>query len=140
MIKSLWSAFRPRIEIEQTYSPRGQLVINRKNFCDLMVQRRWKNNVDVGKALGYTRQNIAYIMNGQAVSAEFVARIAIITGTDMDKTYSHFFEVARVYQSDNHQRWNGEKYGDRIPYESHSVSAEFRAKDSTVEKKQYKLF
>jgi hypothetical protein len=140
MIK-LFDAFRNKpVEIKEVDFPRGQIVLNKTNFFELMKQRRWRNNVDVGKALGYTRQNIAYIMAGSPVSAEFIARIAILTGTSFDKSYSYYFDVIVVGQPDNHQKWNQAKADGRMPYEAHSISAEHRSQDAPVEKRQYKLF
>ncbi len=97
--------------------------------------------MDVGKALGYTRQNIALIMGGAPVSTEFMARVAMTTGTWEDKTYSHYFEVVPSPKPDNHQKWNMEKYNGRMPYEAYSPSADFRQLDSpNIERKQYQLF
>lgn len=133
------NAFR-LAEASPVNTPRGQIIINRTNFIELMKQRRWRNNVDVGKALGYTRQNIALVMSGAPVSTEFMARVGLATGTWEDKTYSHYFEIVPTPVADNHQRWNMAKYQGKMPYESHSVSAEFRNQDKPVEKKQYNLF
>lgn len=146
-MNKFFSVFMPKPKEEpypvKRQRPVGQMVINPDNFIGLMIQRGWCDRKDghepvpnfskAAEALGLTRQRISQIMQGEPVSGQFMASLAMVTGTSLDKTYTFYFEVQALDIPDNHPCWNEEKYKGNIPYVQYSTSAKLRAQDRRVE-------
>lgn len=116
---------------------RGEIVLNQVHFRELMKQRKWDGYPQAAKALGVTRQRIQQLMMGAPVSADFIANLALLTGTDLDKSYTYYFEVRITEFAENHQRYNMAKYYGERPYEKFSEAAIERKLDGKhVEQKK----
>lgn len=114
--------------------PAHKIMIMKKSLHSIMIAKGWKTYADVGHALGFTRQYVAMIASGVPVSSEFIVRLALSLGTQLDNWYVHYQIAPRGYIAQNHPTWNEQKYKGQIPYDKISLMAELRKLDYPVEK------
>lgn len=112
-----------------------RFVFKENALKNIMNAKGWDTYAQMGQELGYTRQYISMLDKPNAeITHQFMISIAIALGSLNKGWWVHFRIVEKgAKTSNNHQRFNYDKYNRKRPYRPHSPSAFMREKDYEIE-------
>lgn len=127
-------------------APQLKLVFKEGIIESICMTKGWwerrknkPNYADMARALGITRAYMCMLAKRRvSVSHQVITRLAYLMN-NFDKWHIYYDVVdAGPAIPSNHPIWNMEKYKGTVPYDEHSLAAEFRGRDHGAEKKSKK--
>jgi len=110
-----------------------KLVFKKGAIKQIQRWKGWKNNAEMARGLGLTRQYISMMDHGCSISTTVITRVAGILGNTGHGWWVPFVIVPWGEYDPNHPRLNLEKYRGTVKYRTFSASGEMRRLDYPAE-------